>query len=89
MNMDYNALAQDIIAELKTHARRTDAEIAQRLGISRQAYLRRKKLNKLTTENITVLSAWLVTAFGGGFYLNKYFSEHKIGEDDGIRTSRL
>lgn len=68
--MDYNRIASDIIGELKTHARRTDAEIAERIGISRQAYLRRKKCNALTTEDITVLSAWLVTAFGGGKYIN-------------------
>lgn len=71
--MDYNEIADSIILELKTHAKRSDGEIAQRLGISRQAYLRRKKEHALTTENITVLSAWLVTGFGGGFYLNKYF----------------
>lgn len=71
--MDYNQIARDIILELKVHARRTDAEIAQSLGISRQAYIRRRNTNSLTTENITVLSAWLVTAFGGGFYLNKHF----------------
>lgn len=70
--MDYNQLAKDIIAELKTNARRTDAEIATRLGISRQAYVRRRDNNDLTTEDITVLSAWLVTAFGGGFYLDKH-----------------
>ena len=67
--MNYNQIAQDIIAELKTLARRTDAEIAERLGISRQAYMRRRDNNKLTTEDITILSAWLVTAYGGGFYL--------------------
>lgn len=73
--MDYNAIATDIIAELKHHARRTDGEIAIRLGISRQAYIRRRNTNALTTENITVLSAWLVTAFGGGFYINKFFKQ--------------
>ena len=70
--MDYNKIADEIIAELKQHAKRTDNEIAQRLGISRQAYLRRKDNNALTTENITVLSAWLITSFGGGYYLRKY-----------------
>lgn len=71
--MDYNALAQEIIAELKDdHARRTDADIAHRLGISRQAYVRRRDHNALTTDDITVLSAWLITEFGGGWYLDKY-----------------
>lgn len=69
-SMDFNAVARDIVAELKTYARRTDGEIAKRLGISRQAYIRRRGTNTLTTENITVLSAWLVTEFGGGFYIN-------------------
>ena len=73
--MDYNQLAKDIIAELKTQARRTDTEIAERLGISRQAYLRRRDNNALTTEDITSLSAWLVAAFGGGFYIDKYFAK--------------
>ena len=73
--MDYNAIAADILQELKAHARRTDAEIAERLGISRQAFARRRDTNSLTTEDITTLSAWLVTAFGGGFYIDKYFKE--------------
>ena len=71
--MDYNKIATDIVLELKGHARRTDKEIAERLGISRQAYIRRRDSNRLTTEDITSLSAWLVTAFGGGFYLDKYW----------------
>jgi hypothetical protein len=79
--MDYNQITTDIIAELKQHARRTDAEIAGRLGISRQAYINRRDNNALTTENITVLSAWLVTAFGGGFYINKYFSDNSKIEE--------
>lgn len=74
--MDYNQLAQDIISELKGHSR-SDAEISGRLGISRQAYIRRRDTNSLTTENITVLSAWLVTRFGGGFYLNESFREEE------------
>lgn len=69
--MDYNQIAEDIITELKIHARRSDREIAERLGISRQAYLRRRDNNALTTEDITVLSAWLITGFGGGFYIDK------------------
>jgi hypothetical protein len=78
--MDYNAIAADIIAELKDdRCRRTDGDIAKRLDISRQAYLRRRDNNALTTEDITVLSAWLVTSFGGGFYLNKYFVEQLKG----------
>ncbi len=68
--MDYNRIASDIIDELKVHARRTDGEIAERLGISRQAYIRRKGTNSLTTDDITSLSSWLVTSFGGGFYIN-------------------
>lgn len=72
--MDYNQIAQYIVTELKTHARRTDAEIAERLGISRQAYLRRRDNNALTTEDITSLSAWLVTGFGGGHYIDKIFA---------------
>ena len=75
--MDYNAIAADILQELKVYARRTDAEIAERLGISRQAFARRRDANSLTTEDITILSAWLVTAFGGGFYIDKYFKEAK------------
>jgi hypothetical protein len=81
--MNYNQLAQDIIAELKSLGRRTDAEIAVRLGISRQAYVRRRNNNALTTDDITILSAWLVTWFGGGFYLNKYWlngNEAKLGQ---------
>jgi len=73
--MDYNRISEDIISELKNHAKRSDAEIARRLGISRQAYANRRNKNTLTTEDITVLSAWLVTLFGGGFYLDKYFNE--------------
>lgn len=69
--MDYNRIAHDIVTELKTHARRTDTEIAERLGISRQAYLRRRDNNALTTDDITGLSAWLVTGFGGGYYIDK------------------
>lgn len=80
--MDYNQIAQDIVAELKSVGRRTDAEIAERLGISRQAYIRRRNTDSLTTENITVLSAWLITAFGGGFYLNKYFSSRSKKADN-------
>jgi predicted ArsR family transcriptional regulator len=71
--MDFNRIAAELVAELKTRARRTDAEIAERLGISRQAYVRRRDTNNLTTENLTVLSAWLVTEFGGGFYMNNIF----------------
>lgn len=71
--MDYNAIADDIIQELKQHARRSDTEIATRLGLSRTAYLHRRDNHALTTEDITVLSAWLVTSFGGGFYVDKYF----------------
>lgn len=92
--MDYNQLAADIISELKTLARRSDAEIAKRLGISRQAYVHRRDTNSLTTENITVLSAWLITGFGGGFYINKYWRnpvenntselEHLIVRLDGV-----
>ncbi len=77
--MDYNAIAADIIAELKGHARRSDAEIAERLGISRQAYLRRRNSNSLTTDDITSLSSWLVTAFGGGFYFDKYWLNEEKG----------
>jgi transcriptional regulator with XRE-family HTH domain len=73
--MDYNAIASDIIHELKNHARRSDSEIASRLGISRQAYVNRRNKNSLTTEDITILSAWLVTSFGGGFYIDKYFKD--------------
>jgi len=72
--VDYNKIATDIVSELKGHARRTDKEIAERLGISRQAYIRRRDSNRLTTEDITSLSAWLVTRFGGGFYLDKAHS---------------
>ena len=67
--MDYNYIARQIISELKRLGRRTDSEIAERLGISRQAYLRRRDTNALTTEDITRLSAWLVTGYGGGYYL--------------------
>lgn len=85
--MDYNQLAADIISELKTLARRSDAEIAKRLGISRQAYVHRRDTNSLTTENITVLSAWLITGFGGGFYINKYWRNPV--EDNTSELSRL
>lgn len=68
--MDYTKIAKAIISELKTHARRTDLEIAERLGISRQAYSRRRDTDTLTVKDITILSAWLVTAFGGGFYID-------------------
>lgn len=85
--MDYNQLAKDIIAELKNckvecgRGSHSDAQIAEILGISRQAYLRRRDDNALTTEDITRLSAHLITAHGGGFYLNKYFGlSHKEGE---------
>lgn len=75
--MNFNDIAKDIIEELKTLYRRTDTEIAERLGISRQAYLRRRDNNKLTTEDISSLSAWLITNFGGGYYLNKYIDMEK------------
>jgi len=75
--MNFNDIAKDIVEELKTLYRRTDTEIAERLGISRQAYLRRRDKNTLTTEDITILSAWLITSFGGGYYLNKYIDMEK------------
>lgn len=76
--MDYNQIAKDIIAELKSSkvacssGGHSDVEIARILGISRQAYLRRRNSDSLTTNDITTLSAHLVTAHGGGFYLNKH-----------------
>lgn len=72
--MDYNKIAQDIISELKNNHHVTDIQIAQRLGISRQAYTRRRDSDALTTDDITSLSAWLITAFGGGFYIDKFFN---------------
>lgn len=73
--MDYVRISQDIIDELKTRARRTDAEIAERLGISRQSYARRRDTDSLTVRDITILSTWLVTSFGGGFYADKFLKE--------------
>lgn len=68
--MDYNYIAKLIVGELKGMYFCNDYQIATRLGISRQAYARRRDTNSLTTEDITILSAWLVTAFGGGEYIN-------------------
>lgn len=78
--MDYNKIAQEIISELKSSHYVTDIQIAQRLGISRQAYARRRESNTLTTDDITSLSAWLVTAFGGGFYIDKFFNHTRSTE---------
>lgn len=70
--MDYNAIAADILQELKDYAKQTDENIAERLGISRQEFARRRDTNSLTTEDITTLSVWLVEAFDGGFYIDRY-----------------
>jgi len=75
--MDFNKIATDIVGELKSNFHRTDTEIAERLGISRQAYLRRRDNNALTSEDLTVLSAWLIAGNGGGFYLNKILNEEE------------
>lgn len=75
--MDFNKIAEEVILELKTHAKRTDKEIAERIGISRQAYIRRRDTNSLTTENLTSLAIWSIVGFGGGWWIDKYWREQR------------
>ena len=63
--MDFNQLAKDIIQEYKRF-KVTDTEIADILGTTRQTYTVKLKENRLTTEDLTILSAKIVTYFGGG-----------------------
>lgn len=76
--MDFDKIADEIILELKTYARRTDKEIAERIGLSRQAYIRRRDNRALTTDNLTSLASWSVTGFGGGWWLDKYWNQQSF-----------
>lgn len=73
--MDFNQFARDLIAEYKKY-RVTDTQIAGILGLSRQGYLKRRDTNDLTTEDLTRLSAKIVTYFGGGETLFQFVNRY-------------
>lgn len=63
--MDFNQLAKDIIQEYKKY-KVTDSELGEILGVTRQTVTQKIANNSLTTEDLTRLSAKIVTYFGGG-----------------------
>lgn len=81
--MDFNQLAKDLMSEYK-RLKVTDIELANYLCMSRQAFSLKVKQNRLTTEDLTRLSAHIVTYFGGGTTLLNFvdkYSEKRLQGD--------
>lgn len=62
--MDFNKLAIELIREIKSLGI-TDNYIAHHLGISRQAFARRRDTDNFTTSDLTTLAAMSITLVGG------------------------